>query len=251
MTSTATPPRKGGPGAPGNQYVLDLPYENALSRADFIAAPANEAALGWIERWPDWPAAALAIHGPAGAGKSHLARIWLDHARAIELAPEALSQDGPTELPGDRRAVLIDGADRAAEEPLLHLFNMIGEQGGSLLLVAREPPSRWGIGLADLRSRLVAVPTVGVAAPDADLIGAVLTKLFADRRRPVSRELISFLTLRLPRSFAAAQQAVVALDHAATAEFRPLTVPLASLVLKLQAEEEDAPTSPPAAHRSA
>ncbi|HEY5208655.1 MAG TPA: DNA replication protein [Stellaceae bacterium] len=251
MTSTVTPPRRGGPGAPGDQYVLDLQYENALSQADFVAAPANEAALGWIERWPDWPAAAVAIHGPAGAGKSHLAQIWLDRARAVELTPEALSQDGPTELSGDRRAVLIDGADRAAEEPLLHLFNMVREQGGSLLLVAREPPSRWGIGLADLRSRLVALPAVGVAAPDAALIGAVLAKLFSDRRRPVSRELISYLTLRLPRSFAAAQQAVVALDHAATAEFRPLTVPLAGQVLKLQAEEEEAPTSPPTAHPSA
>jgi chromosomal replication initiation ATPase DnaA len=229
VTTIATPPNNAP--APGAQYVLDLPHTASRGRADFIAAPANEAALGWIERWPDWPAPALALSGPAGAGKSHLAQIWRDRADAREIAPEALGNAAVPGLLGTARAVLIDGADRAAEEPLLHLYNMLAERGGHLLIVARLPPARWTIALPDLRSRLLAAPAIAVAPPDEELIGALLVKLFADRRVPVSRELISFLTLRLERRFAAAHDAVALLDRHALADHRPITVPLARRVL--------------------
>ena|SRR6185437_922386 len=220
------------------QFVFDLPHSTALTRADFVAAPANEEALDWIERWPDWPGAALSLFGPAGAGKTHLAQIWRARSGAAEIAPDTI---GNAALPGllrDARAVLIDGADRAGEEPLLHVFNMLAERGGHLLLVAREPPARRGIALADLRSRLVAAPAVGVAAPDEKLITTVLVKLFADRRLAVPRDVATFLALRLERSFAAAQDAVARLDRAALAAHRPITVPLARQVLF---GEDDAP----------
>jgi chromosomal replication initiation ATPase DnaA len=236
VTTAATPPNSDS--GPGAQYVLDLPYRAARGRADFIAAPANEVALRWIERWPDWPAPALALSGPADAGKSHLAQIWRDRAQARALAPEALGNAALPDLLDEARAVLIDGADRAAEEPLLHLYNMLAERGGHLLLVAREPPARWNIGLADLRSRLLAAPAIAVGPPDEALIGALLVKLFADRRLPVSRELIAFLVPRLERSFTAAQEAVALLDRHALADHRPITVPLARRVLGF-GEERD------------
>ncbi len=213
------------------QYVLDIPHRAALTRADFIAAPANAAALGWIDRWPDWPAPVLAVHGPAGAGKTHLAQIWRARAAARELVPDMLGNAALPALLGDARAVLIDGADGAPEEPLLHLYNMLAERGGHLLIVAREPPARWNIGLADLRSRLLAAPAIAVAQPDEELIATVLAKLFADRQKQVSADVIGFLVLRLERSFVAAQDAVARLDRAAFAEHRPITVPLARRVL--------------------
>jgi chromosomal replication initiation ATPase DnaA len=213
------------------QYVFDYPYHTALERADFVAAPANLPALTWIERWPDWPAVALALYGPKGAGKTHLAQIWRNRAEASEFPSDALGNALLPALLGESRAVLIDGADRAAEEPLLHLFNMLTERRGHLLIVAREPPGRWNMKLADLRSRLRAVPAIGVAPPDEELIAMLLVKLFADRRLPVSREVIDFLSVRLERSFAAAQDAVSMLDRAAMAEHRPITIPLARRVL--------------------
>jgi chromosomal replication initiation ATPase DnaA len=224
-----------------NQYVFDYPYHTALARADFVAAPANAAALGWIERWPDWPAAALVLYGPKGAGKTHLAQIWRTRAGASEFPADALGNASLPGLLGESRAVLVDDADRAAEEPLLHLFNMVAERRGHLLIVAREPPGRWSLTLADLRSRLRAVPAIGVASPDEALIATLLVKLFADRRLPVSRDVVDFLSLRLERSFAAAQDAVSTLDRAAMAEHRPITVPLARRVLGLS---EAGPPSP-------
>ena len=41
-----------------------------------LVAPSNEAAVAWIDRWPDWPGSALVVHGPPGSGKTHLAEVW-------------------------------------------------------------------------------------------------------------------------------------------------------------------------------
>ncbi|HXR87106.1 MAG TPA: DNA replication protein, partial [Stellaceae bacterium] len=95
----------------------------------------------------------------------------------------------------------------------------------------REPPARWSIRLADLRSRLVAAPAVAVDAPDDALLGAVLVKLFTDRQLRISEDLIAYLLPRIERSFAAAQAIVAALDQAALADQRAVTVRLARDIL--------------------
>ena len=56
-------------------------------------------------------------------------------------------------------------------------------------------------------------------------------KLFADRQLLVGEEVVAFLVPRLERSFAAAASAVAALDQAALAAHRRITVPLARAVL--------------------
>ena len=86
--------------------------------------------------------------------------------------------------------------------------------------------------MADLRSRLRAAPAVAVAPPDEALIAAVLVKLFADRQLAIGEEVVAYLALHLERSFAAARDAVAALDAAALAEQRRITVPLVKRVLE-------------------
>jgi chromosomal replication initiation ATPase DnaA len=107
----------------------------------------------------------------------------------------------------------------------------LAEQQGHLLLVAREPPAHWAIALPDLRSRLLACPAVALSPPEEALIGALLVKLFADRQLVVGDDIVTYLTLRLERSFDAVLQAVATLDRAALAERRRITVPLARRVL--------------------
>jgi len=72
---------------------------------------------------------------------------------------------------------------------------------------------------------------VALAAPDDALLGAVLVKLFADRQLVVSEEVIAYLLVHLERTFAAARRIVAALDRAALAARRRVTVPLAREVL--------------------
>lgn len=214
-----------------SQLPLDLGFRAALGRADFLLAPCNAAAVAWIDRWPDWPAPALALWGPAASGKTHLLEVWRTRSKAVAIAPASLNSASVPQLLGGARAVAIDDARSADEEALLHLYNLLAERQGSLLLAAREPPARWTIGLADLRSRLLAAPAVAVEPPDDALLGAVLVKLFADRQLRISEEVIAYLLPRIERSFAAAQAIVAALDRAALAGQRGVTVPLARDVL--------------------
>src|SRR3546814_4047493 len=52
------------------QLPLDLGHRPALEREDFLVAECNAAAVAWVDRWPGWPGGGLAIHGPAGGGKT-------------------------------------------------------------------------------------------------------------------------------------------------------------------------------------
>ncbi|HXP31384.1 MAG TPA: DNA replication protein [Stellaceae bacterium] len=213
------------------QLPLDLGHRPALGRTDFLVAPPNAAAIAWLDRWPSWPSPALMLYGPAGSGKTHLAHVFAARSGAALIDPGALSIERVPALIAAAAAAAVDNADSVPEEALLHLHNVLGERGGHLLVVAREPPARWPIGLADLRSRLLAAPAVALAAPDDALLGAVLVKLFADRQLVVSEEVIAYLLVHLERTFAAARRIVAALDRAALAARRRVTVPLAREVL--------------------
>jgi chromosomal replication initiation ATPase DnaA len=213
------------------QLPLDLGFRPALGRADFLVASCNEEAVAWLERWPRWPGPALALSGPARSGKTHLAQVWRMLSGAALIDAHALSSPLVPALLDAAKAAAVDDADEADEEALLHLHNLLAERQGHLLLVTREAPARWGIKLADLRSRLLAAPAVAVKAPDEDVIGAVLVKLFADRQLTVGEEVLAYLRVQLERSFEAAHDAVAALDAASLADGRAITVPLARQVL--------------------
>ncbi len=222
------------------QLPLDLGHRPALGRDDFLLAPCNEVAVSWIDRWPDWPGVAMALHGPPACGKTHLCHAWRARSGAVEVTPAALAVDEPRELLGTALAIALEYADTAlatgqlAEERLLHLYNLIDEQGGHVLLTGRTPPARWPVELPDLRSRLRAVTAVGMAPPDDALIEAVLVKLFADRQLRVDVNVVRFLVTRMERSFAAVRNIVAAMDHAALVDGREITVPFARRVLAEQ-----------------
>jgi chromosomal replication initiation ATPase DnaA len=215
------------------QLVLDLPARPALGRADFFVSPSNELALAQVEAWPSWPGGRLAVAGPEGAGKTHLAHVWAAQSGAVILSG-AEGLDLGT-LPGDA-ALAVEDADRlagdgAAEVMLFHLCNHLAAGGGSLMVSGREPPARWPLALPDLASRLGAAPVARLEPPDDDLLAAVLVKLFADRQLAVEPGLIRYLVSRMDRAFAAAERLVDALDRAGLARHRPVTVRLAGEVL--------------------
>jgi chromosomal replication initiation ATPase DnaA len=213
------------------QLTLDLGHRPALGEADFLVAPCNRAAIQWLDRWPDWPAPALTLYGPAGCGKTHLARVFAARSEAPIVEADRLLTETVPQLLGRARACVVDDADRAGAEPLLHLYNLIAERRGAMLLTAREPPARWPGLLPDLRSRLVAAPAVAVEAPNDALLAALLVKLFADRQLAVSEDVVLFLLRHMERSFEAARRLVAELDAAALRDRRAITIPLARAVL--------------------
>ncbi|MCF8478253.1 MAG: chromosomal replication initiator DnaA, partial [Pseudolabrys sp.] len=78
------------------QLVLALDHAISFAREDFLAGPSNAKALALIECWPDWPDRLVALVGPEGSGKSHLAAIWAQTSGARILSAKLL---GETNLP--------------------------------------------------------------------------------------------------------------------------------------------------------
>lgn len=218
------------------QMALDLPARPALGRADFFVAGPNRLALALVDRWPDWPGGRIAVSGPAGSGKTHLAQVWAARSGAAILQAAALAGFDPVSTPAGA-AVVVEDADRlpelapAGEEALFHLANRLAAGGGSLLVTGRAAPAHWGLRLPDLASRLSAAPVAALEPPDDALLGAVLVKLFADRGIAVGAGLIRYLLARMDRSFEAAEGVVARLDRAGLAGQRPVTVRLAAEVL--------------------
>jgi chromosomal replication initiation ATPase DnaA len=213
------------------QLAFDLVWRPALERDDFLVAPPNREAVAWIDLWPDWPTRTIALAGPSGSGKSHLGAVWQARSGAAMIEGQSLEAGDVAAWLETGRPLLVDDADCAPEEPLLHLYNAITERRGSLLLIAERPPSHWQTRLPDLASRLASLPVAIIEPPDDALIRAVLIKLFADRRLTVSAEIVEYLAQRMERSFEAARHLVARLDSESLASRRPITLRLAREIL--------------------
>ena len=219
------------------QFRLPLTAPPTYAREDFAVSPSNADAVGRVDAWPDWPEGRLALVGPAGVGKTHLARSWALATDAVIVAaadPDAAAVD-LSALRG--RAVLIEDADRRADggplsdEALFHILNMAGVDGGTVLLTGRTAPLAWDAAVPDLRSRLNALSVALIDEPDDAVLGAVLRRALDQRLIKPEPDLYPYLLSRLPRSAAEAIAAAELLDEAAAEKKREVNKALAREVL--------------------
>ncbi len=216
------------------QLVLDLPVDPGCTLDAFLPAASNRAALDAVLAWPNWPSPALILDGPAGCGKTHLARIWAARTDAVLLAAaQVWDLADPLARLAGTRCCAIDDADLVGDEAmLLHIYNLVAERRGGLLLTARRPLAAWNLSLPDLRSRLRAAWTVAIGPPDDRLLASVLIKQFSDRQVRVEPDVVELLVARMERSFAAAAALVRRLDQLSLSLRRPITTALARAVLR-------------------
>ena len=208
------------------QQRLDLAREGAPSFDTFVVGGSNSLAAQAVA---GWRGGTLAVIGPAGSGKSHLAQAWARRNGAVAFAPDQATIAG--------QPVLLEDADQAvADEALFHLINVATREGGGLLLTARSLPATWPTALPDLRSRLNALPVVEIGPPDDAVLEGVLRQFFQRRNIRPPEEVYGYLLARMGRSIPDAAEIVRRLDEAGDAGFRPVTRVLARQILEQNQE---------------
>jgi len=212
--------------APSDQMRLPLQSDLPEGVEGFVVSDCNRAAVEALADWPNLIGGVMAICGPAGSGKSRLGQIWAERVGAVAVHGGEAALIDPLEIEG--RPVLLDRAMDADDETLFHLINLAQAPGGAMLMISRPAPSAWAVELPDLRSRLDAVFSVPVEAPDDAVLAAMLESRFAERGIRPAKDVIPYLLRRIDRSAAAAEGVVERLD----ALHRPVTRALAREALE-------------------
>lgn len=214
------------------QLVLPLGTRAALGREDFIVAASNREAVAFIDSYPDWPAPAVALYGPSGSGKSHLAAAWAARAQARIVAAAKLDD----EVLQNEAPIAIEDVDAAAPDAMRDrvLFGLI-ERRVPMLLTGANPPSLWPSILSDLASRFRALLAFGLWAPDDALLDMLVSKLLADRQLSVPDNVIAHMIKALERSPAAIRDFVDRADAKALSEKRPISLSLIREILATRA----------------
>jgi len=227
------------------QLLLNWPINEKLAQSNFLPAASNEKAVKWIDSWPNWQRGeehfhCLIIYGPDGCGKTHLAHVWQKMSKAKIITGDDLENSDL--ISGDQLVFIVEDVDSFVNKPgrqetLLHLFNWTKEQGGFILLTARERPKKWSINLEDLSSRLLASEASKIELPDDDLLKDIMIKQFSDRQITLSKDVIKYLIARTERSFDAMRHLVKEIDNLSMSEKKKITIPVVKRVLENRVEE--------------
>ena len=191
------------------QLALPLEWPADPHDDEFLVTQSNERAVQQLEHWSTWPVAAVVVTGPRKSGRSLLARIF---------AAKAGGQ-------------LIDDAEQQKEADIFHAWNRAQETRKPVVIVAYAAPPEWAIRLPDLRSRLVASPTLRLGDPDEALMRALFERQFYRRGLDARPDLIEWLVRRIERTHVALLRAVDVLDEAVLGSRKRLSIALARATL--------------------
>ncbi|GBF57115.1 hypothetical protein PbB2_00775 [Candidatus Phycosocius bacilliformis] len=196
------------------QLDFGIPVYTAES---FLNSDETAHARAALQHWRTWPGGVLCLHGEAGSGKSHLGAIWAGEAGAVSLrGPDLSLAFVESPKPDDRLTALIDDADQADETALFALLTRLERDGGAVLLLARQAPSLWPYHLADLRSRLRAVPHECLRPPEVPLLAQLIVRHAAAQGYRLDAASSTYLAERIPRTFEAAKAVTDRLQTVAT-----------------------------------
>ncbi len=211
------------------------PLPPRYGRADFITTERNHSVLKLADAWLASDELGLAICGPAGAGKTHLAKIIADSAAlgAVHWFSSHDFADGGSIIRVEDLSIemgdllVIDGVQAAAPRLLFLLFETVKAARARVIFAGQGEPIEWAKDLKDMQTRLQAMPRIHITEPDEALMQEVIIKLFKDKQIDVDPEVASYAAARLQRRFSAAQYFVRAADALAAERRGPVTKPLA------------------------
>jgi chromosomal replication initiation ATPase DnaA len=198
-----------------------------------VVTGANRDAAKLLTDWRAWPGGALALAGPRGSGKTHLALAWTVEVGARQVSPTAGADDAAAIFREAGGRVLIDDADRERDEAMLwRVLDLARAEGGAVLLAGAMAPREWPVTIPDLRSRLASLAVARLEEPDQALMEVVLRRICREQFILLSDDAARYLARRLPRRFAAARQLAAALDADLVKGAKPVTLPAARRALE-------------------
>ena len=219
---------------PGTQLPLDIRLRDDATAANYIGEAGHRllTATGIVYLW-----------GESGTGRSHLLQAACHNAgalgsRAIYLvevtryAPDVLYDLEQLEL------VCVDDIHQvvghtAWETALFHLVNAVRDRKGTLLLSADRPAARLDVGLADLKSRLLAAHTIQTDVLDDAAKLEVLQQKASRQGIRLSEEVCRFIMSRSARDMRSLVDLLARLEVETLRSQRRLTVPFVKQVLDL------------------
>ncbi len=171
------------------QIALPLASGPGAGPSRIVVGNANAAVLDAFSHAGAWPFRTAILFGPPRAGKSLLARWFVEQGMG-----EA-----------------VDDADQVDETELFHRWNRMQESARPLLLVSNRLD--WHVTLPDLASRLGAALRLAIGAPD-DAMLAQLIALHAEQRGlALDESATAYLVPRSERSHMSVERLVEAIDR--------------------------------------
>jgi chromosomal replication initiation ATPase DnaA len=182
------------------QEIFDFRKVERLDWSDFVVSEENRDAILSLAKWPDWNGNGLIIYGGSGAGKTHLASLWARTASAVYILKESLNHS-PRDLFATENNFVIDNFEdfigtsgsKFGHDWMFHFLNIVKEKNRFFLLLSRAHQSLWPIELEDLRSRLLAIPSVDIAVPGDDLLLKISQKISKDLEITIPDDAIRYI----------------------------------------------------------
>ena len=193
-----------------SQISLPFDWPGQGTDEDFLVSDANRIAVRHLEGWRGWPLAISVLTGPPLSGRSILGRRFA----------------------GMSGGFVIDDAEGQDERTLFNAWNDAQTTRRPLLMIGRSDPAQWTVALADLRSRLAAVPHVAIGEPDEPLARALIERSLARMGANYASDLPDWLLRRIERRYGTIAEVARLLNEAALSSGRKISVAMAKEALQ-------------------
>ncbi len=223
---------------PHRQLLLDFSARDESCFEDFHVIPANQELFSLLSHG-DLPVGGSLIWGGDGCGKSHLLQAACqDQVSAAYVPLKRFAHHGPDLLEGLHALplVCIDDlelvlGDKAWEEGLFQLFNLIRDAGHRLLISANAPPRQLPCVVPDLASRLAWGMVYQLHGLDDGAKAMALRKRALGRGIVLDQETLDYILQRSERGTKALFQVLDTLDQLSLANKRKITIPFVRQIM--------------------